>query len=120
MIAVDDLVNLMCVVVQSAHPGVRTWIASGNESYSTQAIHDLLRQAGGASRGMAWMPRWGWRAAASLLDAGSGRERASTYKKLFGNEVYDNALVLQETNWQPHVRLEDVIDQLVAADRANS
>lgn len=120
MIAVDDLVSLMCVIAQSSHHGVRTWIACGNESYSTQAIHDLLRQAGGASRGMAWMPRWGWRAAASLLDAWSGRERASTYEKLFGHEVYNNALVLQETNWQPRVRLEDVIDELVAADRANS
>ncbi len=121
MIALEDLVELLCVIAQRPPlSGVHTWIACGMDSYSTQTIYDLLRGASGKDRGIAWLPRWVWRAGARLLDLASGRRDESTYDKLFGAELYTNAAVLRDTDWQPRIRLEDVVGQIARVGSAGS
>jgi UDP-glucose 4-epimerase len=121
MIALDDLVELLCVIAQRPPPsGVHTWIACGIESYSTQAIYDLLRKASGKRRGFGWLPRWAWRVGAKLLDIVIGRGNESTYNKLFATEQYSNAAVFRDTDWQPRIRLEDVIGQIARVGSAGS
>ncbi|HEY6132052.1 MAG TPA: NAD-dependent epimerase/dehydratase family protein [Halioglobus sp.] len=116
MIALEDLVKLLCAIAQRPPSGVHTWIACGVDSYSTRDIYDLLRQACGKGRGIGWLPHWVWRLCAHLMDLATGRADESTYDKLFSTEVYSNAAVLAETNWRPQVRLEDVIKQVGTAD----
>jgi len=120
MIALDDLVELLCVIAKSPPRGVHTWIACGTQSYSTQAIYDLLRESAGMGRGVGWLPPWAWRLGAWLLDIVAGRSDDSTYAKLFGREVYSNAAVLANTKWRPRVRLEDVIGQIARAEIVES
>jgi len=120
MIALDDLIELLCVVAQSPPPGVHTWIACGVEGYSTQAIYDLLRDSAGMGRGNGWLPRWVWKAGAWLLDVAQGKRDDSTYTKLFGVEMYSNAAVLANTDWHPRVRLEDVIGQIAQTEIVDS
>jgi len=111
MIALDDLVELLCVIAQNPPSGVRTWIACGGEAYSTQEIYDAMRAGLGKRRGRAWLPRWAWQFGASLVDLIAGRGGESTYEKLFGTALYSNAAVLEDTSWRPRVRLEEVIGQ---------
>jgi UDP-glucose 4-epimerase len=121
MIALDDLVELLCVIARRPPPsGVHTWIACGIDSYSTRAIYDLLREASGMGRGVGWLPRWVWRAGTQLLDMAFGRHDESTYDKLFATEQYSNAAVLKDTDWQPRIRLEDVIGQIARVGSAGS
>ena len=111
MIALDDLVELLCVIAQHPPSGVRTWIACGAEAYSTQEIYDLMRAGQGKGRGRAWLPRWAWQFGSNLVDAIAGRGGESTYEKLFGTALYSNAAVLEDTGWRPRIRLEEVIAQ---------
>lgn len=111
MIALEDLVSLLCVIGECPPKGVHVWIASGAKSYSTQAIYDLMRKANGKGRGVGWLPQWGWWIGALVLDIASGRRDASTYAKLFGTELYSNASVLADTDWRPQATLEQVITQ---------
>lgn len=120
MIAVEDLVELLCVIAQRPPRGGHTWIACGSKSYSTQAVYDLLREANGMGRGMGWLPRWIWRVGADLLDIASGRREKTTYDKLFGAEVYSNAAVLAGTDWRPRISLEDVIEQVATGGSSES
>jgi len=117
MIALDDLVELLCVVAQHPPPGTHTWIASGGESYSTREIYDLLRAANKQDSGIAWLPAWGWRVGARLLDLAFRRSGADYYGKLFGTEEYSNAAVLAATRWRPRSRLADVIGQIASGRR---
>lgn len=121
MIALEDLVELLCLIAQRPpQSGIHTWIACGIDSYSTQAMYDLLREASGKGRGIGWLPRWVWRAGARLLDMASGRRDESTCNKLFGSELYSNAAVLRYTDWHPRTRLEDVIGEIVRVGSAGS
>jgi UDP-glucose 4-epimerase len=120
MIALDDLIELLCVIAQSPPQGVHTWIACSAQSYSTQAIYDLLRESAGMGRGVGWLPLWAWRLGAWFLDIVAGRSDDSTYTRLFGPEVYSNAAVLATTEWRPRVRLEDVIGQISRAEIVDS
>ena len=121
MVALEDLVELLCVIAQRPPLlGVHTWIACGMDSYSMQAIYDLLRGTSGRGRGVGWLPRWAWRAGAWLLDMAYGRRGESTYDKLFGSEQYSNAAVLRDTDWQPRIRLEDVIGQVARVRSSGS
>ncbi len=121
MIALEDLVELLCVIARRRPPpGVHTWIACGSERYSTQAIYDLLREASGKGRGVGWLPRWVWRAGVHLLDMASGRRDESTYDKLFGTELYSNAAVLRDMDWRPRIRLEDVIGKIAGVGSTDS
>jgi len=121
MIALADLVELLCLIAQRPpHSGVHTWIACGMESYSTQAIYDMLREALGRGKGSNWWPCWVWRVGASLLDIASNQREESTYEKLFGTELYSNAAVLADTPWRPRTRLEDVIAQIARGGSSGS
>jgi len=119
MIALEDLVELLCVIAQSPPSGVHTWIACGADSYSTREIYDLLRKACGKGRGIGWLPHCAWRLGTQLVDLATGRADESTYDKLFSTEVYSNAAVLADTSWRPRVRLEDVITQIAVVGKAD-
>jgi len=116
MIAVGDLVSLACIIASDPPAGVATWIACDNRRYSTRLFYDLLREANGRGRGYAWLPRWGWRLAATLLDLLPGRHTEPTFNKLFGTELYSNAAVLAATRWQPRGDLEAVVAAMLVAD----
>ena len=120
VMALQDLVDLLCKVVNEPTPGVHTWIACDNRPYSTRAIYDLMRTASGKGAGVAWLPRWGWRLGAALLDLLSPRGNESTFDKLFGSELYSNAAVLAHTDWRPHRQLDDVIGTIVPGGSASS
>lgn len=114
MIALADLVDLLCHVSLHAPPGNHTWIACGAGSYSTRDVYDLLRAALGRDKGSAWLPGPLWRLAAAGLDLVSLNKGESTYSKLFGAEVYANQRLVADTQWRPKVRLEDSVQQLLA------
>ncbi len=107
MISSADLARLLLCVAGDAAAGVRTWIATDGQSYSTRRIYDCLRAARGRGPAAAWLPRPAWRAGAALLDLRAGGT-GSTWEKLFGTELYSNARVCSETSWRPRQRLEDV------------
>jgi nucleoside-diphosphate-sugar epimerase len=114
MVSLADLVDLLCLVAGEPHPGVRTFIASDGERYSTRFVYDQLRLAQGRPVGRAWLPLAGWRLAAALLDLRPGRAGETTFDKLFGSELYSNRAVLAATSWQPRLRLQDVVSGMIA------
>ena len=114
MIAVQDLVALLCVIAQRPPVGVHQWIACGSHSYSTRAIYDLIRAASRKGTGIDWLPHWAWSLGARVLDMASGQQSGSSYAKLFGTDLYNNTAVLMDTDWAPRVMLEHVIEDIVA------
>jgi nucleoside-diphosphate-sugar epimerase len=121
MVALEDLVELLCVIAQAPLPtGVHTWIACSSDSYSTQGIYDMLRAVGGRDKGRAWCPRWIWRIGARLLDIASNNRGEATYDKLFGTELYSNAAVLEDTKWRPRTSLADVIEHIAMVGDSRS
>jgi nucleoside-diphosphate-sugar epimerase len=120
MVAIEDLVELLCIVAQHPPPGIHTWIVCGADNYSTREVYDLLREAAGKGRGGDWLPRWVWWVGACLLDFARGRDGGSTYDKLFGAELYTNAAVLADTRWQPRVRLEDIAARIARVGSSGS
>ncbi|CAA0125408.1 N-acetyl-alpha-D-glucosaminyl-diphospho-ditrans, octacis-undecaprenol 4-epimerase [Halioglobus japonicus] len=119
MIALGDLVELLCVIAQSPPAGVHTWIACGAQAYSTQEVYDLLRESQGKGRGIGWLPHRVWQWGAWLLDALARRSRQTTYDKLFGTELYSNAAVIHATAWRPVITLADTMKEVGAA-RSNA
>jgi nucleoside-diphosphate-sugar epimerase len=109
MIHRDDLVDLLCLLSLSPPRGLHTWIACGAQAYSTRQIYDLLRQASGRAPGTNWMPLWGWRLAARLLDIITRQAAGSTWQKLFGTERYSNAALVADTGWHPRRTLAEVV-----------
>ena len=114
VIALDDLVQLLCILSERQGLHSDTFIAGGDRDYSTREIYDLFRLQQGKGEGSAWCPVWVWRAAARAADLlRPGPE--PTWHKLFGSERYSNAAVKDATGWQPQLALEDV---LAGGDRA--
>ena len=109
MIALQDLVDLLCMVARSPASGVQTWIVCDGRSYSTRQIYDTIREALGKGPGVAWLPRWGWRLAAAVLDLVNPGQVESTFDKLFGTELYSNARILADLDWRPRATLDDTI-----------
>jgi UDP-glucose 4-epimerase len=120
MIALDDLVDLLCVVARHPPPGITTWIACGGESYSAREIYDLLRAADSRGSGVSWLPRWVWWVGTHLRDLALGRPGERSYDKLFGTELYSSAAVLAAMQWRPRIRLEDAIRQIAISERQES
>jgi nucleoside-diphosphate-sugar epimerase len=116
MVAVEDLVNLLCIVAREPVQAVETWIVTDGQHYSTRLVYDLLRAAAGKSVGVAWMPMAGWRLAAALLDCRPGRAGDTTFDKLFGSELYSNRAVLESTSWRPGLRLEHAARGIMGAE----
>ncbi|RLA48587.1 MAG: hypothetical protein DRR04_08225 [Gammaproteobacteria bacterium] len=119
MLALQDLVDLLRKIAVNPPEGVHTWIVCDSRSYSTRLLYDVLRQASGKGVGIAWLPRWGWRLGAAMLDLVSGGGGQTTFNKLFGTELYSNAAVLAVMDWHPGNRLEDVISDMVAGGRGS-
>ncbi len=114
MVSLADLVDLLCLLARDPRPGVRTYIASDGERYSTRFVYDQLRRALGSPAGRAWLPKAGWRLAAALLDLRPGRGGETTFDKLFGTELYSNRAVLAATPWRPRLRLQDVASGIIS------
>jgi nucleoside-diphosphate-sugar epimerase len=113
MVALADLVDLLCLLADNPPPGVNTWIVSDGASHSTREIYDLLRAAMGKGRGTGWLPHWGWRLGAWLLDQTGGVAGDRAWDKLFGAECYSNDAVVAATGWRPVRRLEDLVADMV-------
>jgi UDP-glucose 4-epimerase len=118
MLALQDLVDLLCQLAHEPPAGVHTWIACGDRAYSTRAVYQLMRQARGKGRSVAWLPLWGWRLAAAVLDTVAGARGDSTFDKLFGTELYSNAAVKAATTWCPVGKLEDTVAAMSAGGSA--
>ena len=119
MIGALDLVELVAALCHNPPPaGVHTWIVTDGERYTTQGLYDLLREALGKGRGRAWLPAWGWRVGASLLDQLRPRDTTPTYERLFGTELYSNAALLAATDWRPRCRIEKVAAALVGSPQS--
>jgi nucleoside-diphosphate-sugar epimerase len=114
MVALADLVDLLCRLSASHPQGVNTWIVTGGVDYSTRDIYDLLREAAGKGRGRAWWPRWAWRLGAWLFDRVRGDNAESTWDKLFGTERYSHSAVLAATDWRPRWSLQDLAASMMA------
>ena len=116
MLALRDLVDLLCQVAVNPPAGTHTWIVCDSRPYSTRILYDALRRASGKGRGVAWLPRWGWRLGAAMLDLVSQGGGEPTYNKLFGTELYSNAALMADMDWRPTDRLEEVISDMVTVD----
>jgi nucleoside-diphosphate-sugar epimerase len=114
MVALADLVDLLCRLSIRHPPGVSTWIVTGGVDYSTREIYDLLREAAGKGRGLAWLPPWAWRLGAWLFDRVRGDGVDSTWDRLFGTERYSNSAVLSATDWRPRQSLQDLAGAMVS------
>ena len=108
MVAVDDLVELLCIVAREPVQAIQTWIVTDGQHYSTRRVYDQLRAATGKGVATAWLPTAGWRLAAAVLDCRPGRAGEATFDKLFATELYSNRAVLEATSWRPRFRLEHV------------
>lgn len=105
MVALDDLVRLVELLLADERPGVHTYIAADGQAYSSRRIYDLLRQIEGRAVGHEWLPLSLWRLGCTLRDwLGSAHE--ATYDKLFGVELYSNATATSQLDWQPQLTLE--------------
>ncbi len=119
MVACRDLVELMYAIAVDPPAGVRTWIVTDGERYTTRDLYDLLRRAGGRARGGAWLPLWGWRLAAAVLDLATGSRAPSTFDRLFAPELYSNAGLLDAISWRPRHRFDAAMAaELLAASGA--
>lgn len=119
MVALCDLVDLLCMAAAAARPGVQTWIATDGQRYSTRFIYDQLRLAAGKGVGPAWLPLAGWRLAAALLDVRAAGRGESTFDKLFATELYSNRAVLAATGWRPRERFAETAAALMAPGAAH-
>ena len=109
MLALPDLVALLCLLGDPRPPGVSTWVACEHDGYSTRTVYDLLRGAAGKGSGSGWLPLWGWRMIAVVLDRLSGQSRGSSYEKMFGTELYSSQALATATGWTPQYKLEQVL-----------
>jgi nucleoside-diphosphate-sugar epimerase len=116
MVACRDLAELMYAVALNPPAGVRTWIVTDGQRYTTRDVYDLLRRAGGQSSGSAWLPLWGWRVAAAMLDLAGGGPSQATFDRLFASELYSNDALLDATQWRPRQRFDEAMaTRLLAA-----
>lgn len=113
MIALADLVDVLCQVAGAPQQGVQTWIVADGQTYTTRFIYDHLRRAAGKPEGKGWLPTAGWRLAAAVLDRVSASGGESTYDKLFGAELYSAAALMAATGWRPHTAFEQVASSLM-------
>jgi UDP-glucose 4-epimerase len=118
MVAIEDLVDLLCIVAREPVQAIQTWIVTDGQTYSTRYVYDQLRAAAGKKVGVAWLPIAGWRLAAALLDCRPGRAGEATFDKLFATELYSNRAVLEATSWRPRIRLEHVAGAIMDAREA--
>ncbi len=112
LIALDDLVDLFCMLLDAPVATCQTWIACGPDAYSTRDLYDLLRTAAGLGEGIAWLPLPGWRLLGRLLDLRTGEPAGSAHDKMFAAEVYDGSAVSRATGWQPRRNLGDSLPAL--------
>ena len=115
MVSLPDLVDLLCDLSQQQTPGVSTWIVAGGNDYSTREIYDALRDAAGKGRGIAWVPRWGWRLAAGLRDLFRETRGESTWEKLFGYERYSSRALMEATGWRARRTLQELAGGMLSA-----
>lgn len=115
MVALDDVVSLLCFLVEKPLSGVHTWIVCGEESVSTRQLYDALREVRGLPVGTAWMPLLGWRLAAAVLDFRAPAGGNPTFEKLFGTELYSGEALRAATGWEPVHRLADFLDTVYAS-----
>ena len=109
MIALEDLVALMCQIGERPPRGFHTYIVSDGECYSSRRIYRALLRAAGREREPFTLPLWSWRLACSLLDLTGRMDSRDSYRRLFGTELYDASRVKQERDWQPALTLEQVL-----------
>lgn len=115
MVALDDLVDLLCLLADRGPGGVHTWIVTDGETYTTRYIYDQMRRAAGKGRGIGWLPLPLWRLLASLWDVLQRNRGEATFDKLFGAERYSNAALLAATGWHPRRTLGEIIPHIMTS-----
>ena len=120
MVALDDLVELLCEISRGPMSGAQLWNVTDGRNYSTRFIYDQLRAATGQKAGSSWLPVAVWRLAAALLDRLPGSRHEGTFDKLFGTERYSNKALLESTSWRPRVRFEQVAMDIMAGEELHS
>lgn len=113
MLALSDLVALICELVEHPRTGFNVWIACGDIAYSTREIYDAMRLKYAKSDGMAWLPLPLWRLFARVLDGGRKIPGDSTFDKLFGTEVYTSAALQAAIGWRPQAELKHLVDSTI-------
>ena len=113
MVAVQDLAALMIEIASGPSSCSGTWIVSDGNRYSLRSMHDSMRRALNREPGLSWMPLWAWRIAAFAVDSVRGSNSESTYDKLFGTELYTNAALLADHDWQPKLGLADAVSDMM-------
>jgi UDP-glucose 4-epimerase len=116
MVALDDLVEALCLVATRPLQGVHTWIVADSRGYSSRYLYDQLRRAGGRPVGRSWLPLPLWRLAATAMDLVIGGAGESTYQRLFGTELYCSAALTEATGWRPRVRFEAVAAAMMGSE----
>jgi len=115
MVALEDLVEALCLVATLPLQGVHTWIVTDSRGYSSRYLYDQLRRAAGRPVGRSWLPLPLWRLAAAakdLLTPGGGE---STYQRLFGTELYSSSALTEATGWRPRVHFEAVAAAMIGS-----
>jgi nucleoside-diphosphate-sugar epimerase len=113
MVGVTDLAALLCCLPEQVGAGVRTWIVTDGQAYTTAQLYQLLRAALGRPGPGRQAPLWCWRLAARALDSALGQPAGSSFDKLFATELYCNAALLAAIRWRPQQTLASVAAELV-------
>jgi nucleoside-diphosphate-sugar epimerase len=117
MIALPDLIALLLLLDQDQDQdksgGVRTWIATDGEQYSSRRLYDALRRARALPTSAFSLPDSLWRLVARLADLRSGAVGGTTWQKLMGSELYSNQLLLEELRFEPRWRFEDLVAVMI-------
>jgi len=116
MIALDDLVELLQRAATHGPGGLHTWIACGEQDYSTRDVYDLMREALGLERGRGWLPHWAWQLGTVVMDVFARRPIGTTRAQLFCSERYTNGAARAALDWVPSHSFEQLARHIVAEE----
>ncbi len=117
MVSLPDLVDGLLVLGSQRAVGYRCFILCDNEHYTTQRILDAV-VVGKAGVPAPWsVPLPLCRIACWLRDLVFGNIGANktegTYEKLFGQSLFSNAAIQQQTSWRPRQTLELMMPAII-------
>jgi nucleoside-diphosphate-sugar epimerase len=124
MLHVDNLVQAICVLLDSAAFPRPCYIVADAEPYSVSRIYEALRQGLGQSRSRWAAPVWALKLAARCGDIIQAGTRApmpfnsAVLEKLAGSAWYSAEALARDFAYRPTLRFEDAVPGLIAAYRS--